>query len=324
MRQFILPSVILGLFLFGSSGVRRASESDELRARAKAMQKVAAVMAEQGKDAEAVRLKEESGKLLEAAERLELQASERGEKGIRREIDREVGYLKERLQELLAHEEKLRETKAPETELAKFRERIAQVKQELKLKEESVKLLEAAERLELRASERWEKGIRRAIDREVGHLKVKERLQDLLAHEEKLRETKAPEMELAKVGEQIAQVKRELKEIQSHLAGALDIPPEYRPQAENLAQASRRIHHLRAAAQNLKMAEEHDLALQLMEKAEGMEREVQKRKVRLAAEMQEVYGGERRLELAPALRAEFERLRKESKELHPNLDLDKR
>lgn len=247
MRQFILSSLIFGLFLFGSRGVLRASESDQLRARAKAMQKEAAVMAEQGKDDEAVLLREGS-----------------------------------------------------------------------------VILLEVVEQLELHASERWEKGIRSTIDREVGHLKVKEQLQDLLAHEETLRETKAPETELAKVGKRISRVKRELTQIQSHLAGALDIPPEFHPQAENLAEAIYRIHHLRAAAQNLKMAEEHDFALQLMEKAEGMEREVQMRKVRLAVEMLEVHGKEDRLKVDPELRAKFERLLTEPKELQQILDLEKR
>ncbi len=39
------------------------------------------------------------------------------------------------------------------------------------------------------------------------------------------------------------------------------------------------------------MAEAHDLAHQLMEKAEAMGREVQEGKKRLAAEMQKAHGG---------------------------------
>ena len=49
-----------------------------------------------------------------------------------------------------------------------------------------------------------------------------------------------------------------------------------------LEAAARRIHHIRLAAQNLKMAEVHDLAHQLMQKAEAMEREMQDEKNLLA------------------------------------------
>jgi hypothetical protein len=42
---------------------------------------------------------------------------------------------------------------------------------------------------------------------------------------------------------------------------------------------------MRVAAENLKAAEAHDLAMQLMEKAEVMEREVGEAKERLAREM---------------------------------------
>jgi DNA repair exonuclease SbcCD ATPase subunit len=241
MRQSILLGVTLGLSLFGSSGLLMGSEVDELRERAKAMQKEAFVLAERGKKDEAERLKKESVKLLEAAERLELNAKGREEEKNHPNVDKEVRYLKERLQ-------------------------------------------------------------------------------DLLAHERKLRDAKAPEVELAEVREQIARMEREFMQLQSHHARQHDIPPEIHHQAEKFAEAGRRIYHLRAAAQNLKLAEAHDLARQLMEKAEAMEREVQEGKMRLAAEMQRVQGGEHGPDIVRELRAEIERLRAEVRELSQKVE----
>ncbi len=183
-----------------------------------------------------------------------------------------------------------------------------------RLEKESVKLLEAAERMELKAKGSGEPG----IDKEVRHLK--ERLQDLLAKEKKLREANAPEKELTAVREQIAGTERELHTIHAHHAGHGKLPPEFHAQAEKLEAASRRIHHLRVAAQNLKMAEAHDLALQLMEKAEAMEREVQEGKKRLAAEIQKVHGGEHGPDVVRELKEEIERLRAEVKELRQKVE----
>jgi hypothetical protein len=186
-----------------------------------------------------------------------------------------------------------------------------------RLKAESVRLLEAAERLE-RKGQRPGEADRPDIDKKVGHLK--ERLHDLLTREKKLREAKAPEQELAEVRSQIDRTERDLKEIQSRHAGPPEVPPEFRPRAEKLAEAGRRIHHLRAAAQNLKMAEAHDLARQLMEKAEGMEREVQEGKKRLAAEMHTAHGEEHGPDVVRELRGEIERLRAEVNELRQKLE----
>jgi hypothetical protein len=100
------------------------------------------------------------------------------------------------------------------------------------------------------------------------------------------------------------------------------IRPEIREQAEKLEAATRRIHHLRSAAENLKAAEEHDLAHKLMEKAEDMERDVQEAKRRLAAE---IHGDEERrrdfpLEIVRELKAEIERLRAEVRELSQKVE----
>jgi DNA repair exonuclease SbcCD ATPase subunit len=168
--------------------------------------------------------------------------------------------------------------------------------------------------MELKAKGSGEPG----IDKEVRHLK--ERLQDLLAKEKKMREANAPEKELAAVREQIAGTERELHTIHAHHAGHGKLPPEFHAQAEKLEAASRRIHHLRVAAENLKMAEAHDLAHQLMEKAEAMEREVQEGKKRLAAEMQKVHGGEHGPDVVRELKEEIERLRAEVKELRQKVE----
>ena len=99
-----------------------------------------------------------------------------------------------------------------------------------------------------------------------------------------------------------------------------ELPPEYRPQAERLEAVARRIHHIRVAAENLKLAEAHDLAHQLMEKAEGMERELRDGKQRLAAEMQKLQGVKDGPEIVRDLRAENERLRSEINELRQKVE----
>ena len=183
-----------------------------------------------------------------------------------------------------------------------------------RLERESAELLEAAVRMELKNKGSGEPG----IDKEVRHLK--DRLQDLLAKEKKLREANAPENELAEVRGQIAATERELQAIHAHHAGKGKIPPEFHAQVEKFEAASRRIHHLRVAAENLKMAEAHDLAHQLMEKAEAMEREVQEGKRRLAAEIQKVHGREHGPDVVRELKEEVERLRAEVKELRQKVE----
>lgn len=240
MQRTKLSGTILGLLLL-CSGILFASDADELRERAKAVQKEASALAEKGNKEQAERLEREAGELLEAAERIELKGKGRGEEGDRNGIDIEVQRLKERLH-------------------------------------------------------------------------------DLLAQEKKLREANASEKELAAVREHIAGTERELHAIQSHQAGQGNLPPEFHAHAEKLAAASRRIHHLRVAAENLKMAEVHDLAHQLVEKAEAMEREVQEGKQRLAAEIQKVQGREHGPDVVRELREEVERLRAEVKELRQKVE----
>lgn len=189
-----------------------------------------------------------------------------------------------------------------------------------RLERESGELLEAAERLELPSKGRGEKVGRPGIDKEVHHLK--ERLQDLRAKERRMREANAPVQESAEVREQIAGIEREVKQIHAHHAGHGALTPEFRVQAEKFENASRRIHHLRVAAQNLKMAEEHELARKLMEQAEAMERDVHEAKKRFAAEMHAVHErhGEHGPGVVQELKEEIQRLRAEVRELSQKVE----
>jgi DNA repair exonuclease SbcCD ATPase subunit len=184
-----------------------------------------------------------------------------------------------------------------------------------RLERESVELLEAAEQMELKAKGRGEKGDRPGIDKEVQHLK--ERLQDLHVKERKMREAKASEQDLAEVREHISGMERELQKIHAHHAERGELPPEFQAQAEKLEAAARGIHHMRVAAKNFKIAEFHDLAHHLMEKAEAVDRDVQNARQRLAEELREAHGhrGEHGPDAVRELKEEIERLRAEVKEL---------
>ena len=189
-----------------------------------------------------------------------------------------------------------------------------------RLEKEAIALLEAAERQEAKAKKHVDKRDRPGIDKEVHHLK--ERLHDLLAKERKLKEASATEQELAEVREQIAGTERKLRQLHARHGEQGEIPPAFRAQAEKLEIAGRRIHHLRVAAENLKRAEEQDLAHSLMEKAEAMEREVQLAKERLAAEMHRApeHQREHGPDVVRELREEIQRLRAEVRELREKVE----
>jgi hypothetical protein len=183
------------------------------------------------------------------------------------------------------------------------------------LKQEAVKLLEAAEQLELKDKGFGQPGIEKKRARHP-----KQRLEDLLAQERKLKETNASESDLAEVREQIARTERELDLLRAGRTEKPDLPPEFRPQIEQLEAATRRIHHLRVAAENLKLAEAHDLARELVERAEAMERDVQGAKMQLAAQMHKRQGGDQVPDVIRELRAEVERLRAEVNELRQQVE----
>ncbi len=124
------------------------------------------------------------------------------------------------------------------------------------IEKESTKLLEMAERLEATSTERREKEGGFGIYKET--LQLNDRLHHLLNKERIMREERAPEQELMKVRGEIADIERALKNIQAQHAERGEHRPEFRAQIEKLERAGQRLHHLRVAAEHLKLAEEHD------------------------------------------------------------------
>jgi len=188
------------------------------------------------------------------------------------------------------------------------------------IEKESTKLLVMAERLESKSNGRPEKQVGFGIDKEI--LQLKDRLQDLLNKERIMRDERAPESELMKVRGEIADVERALHKIQAQHAERGEQRPEFRAQIEKLERVGQRLHHLRVAAEHLKLAEELDLAHKLMEKAADIERDVHAAKLRLAAEMHadSEHHGADRPDLVVKLKEENERLRAELRELKLNAD----
>jgi chromosome segregation ATPase len=237
MMRTISKALILGLLLGGVTALR-ASAQDDLRDKARAIQKEATALAERGRTEDAQRLTKEAQELLREAERREAQA---------------------------------RQTT-----------------------------------------------LRPDIEREVGHLK--ERLQDLLVKQKKLDEANAPERARTEVREQIAGTERDLNAVRERLDGGHQARPDFEARVRQIEEAARRTHHIRVAAENLKAAGIHDLAMKLTEQAEKMEREIGEAKERLAREMDRPGGADPRDTEIRELRQQNERLQAEIRELRQKLD----
>lgn len=157
-----------------------------------------------------------------------------------------------------------------------------------------------------------------AQDEHVRH--IKEHINELLIQQKKLKQEGAPDPQLQEIRAMIGAKENELRMIRSHQNDKPNIPPAFHPQAEKLETVARRIHHMRVAAENLKLAEAHDMAHQLMEKAEVMERELHEGKQRLAAEINNSHHKQEGLDIMRDLRAELEQLRREVKELRQQVE----
>ena len=179
-------------------------------------------------------------------------------------------------------------------------------------KEEAEKLFQESKELLARTLElSGEKGPDHGSENlDIAHLK--ERLQDLRAAREKGEAAKAPEQEIRELREQIIGTERELSVLMKRHQKP-EIPPQHRKHAEKLKQTSRRIRHVRMAAENLKAAEMHDMAHELMNRAEMMEKELHTAKEELAHAMK-AHGPEKGEEIHK-LRNENEHLRAELNEL---------
>ena len=179
-------------------------------------------------------------------------------------------------------------------------------------KEEAEKLFRESKELMARAMElSGKKGPEHGSENpDIAHLK--ERLQDLREAREKAEAKKAPEQEIGELREQISGTERKLGELMKRHQKP-EIPPQHRERAEKLEQISRRIRHVRMAAENLKAAEMHDMAHELMNRAEMMEKELHAAKEEFAHSMK-MHEAEKGEEIQK-LRNENEHLRTELNEL---------
>lgn len=151
-------------------------------------------------------------------------------------------------------------------------------------KEEAEKLFRESKELMARAMElSGKKGPEHGSENpDIAHLK--ERLQDLRTAREKAEASKAPEQEIRELREQIDGTERKLAEL-SKRHHKPEIALQHREHAERLEQTARRIRHVRMAAENLKAAEMHDMAHELMNRAEMMEKELHAAKEEFAHAM---------------------------------------
>ena len=192
-----------------------------------------------------------------------------------------------------------------------------------RLERQAHELLQDAQRREVATRERGEPSAARESDEQIHRLK--EHLQALLARERELREELAPEPQLAEIRAQIVQAEKQLHERQVHAVPGKQLPPEFHEQAEKLHDASRRIHHVQIAADNLRAAGLHDLAAEATAKAEAMERDVQQAKERLMVEMKQraelvTTDHQSKASVEAKLLEELERLRAEVRELRQKIE----
>jgi hypothetical protein len=188
---------------------------------------------------------------------------------------------------------------------------------------------EAAEQLKreaqaiLREAERQESEVKResprpGIEREIGHLK--KRLQVLRVTQEVQDEANASEQDQAVVREQISGTERELRALTERLAAGHQPRPEFETQARKIEEAARRLRHIRVAAENLKAAGIHDVAIKLTEQADKMERDIGAAKEQLARQMDRPGGPDPRDAEIRELRKQNERLQEEIRELRQKLE----
>ena len=237
MMRTISKALIIALLL-GGANLLRASQPDELRDKARAIQKAAAALAELGRTRLAWQLEQEAKAIIQEAE----------------------------WQEAVAR----RETPRPE------------------------------------------------IDREIGNLK--ERLQDLRLKQKKQVEANASEGDQAVVREQISVTEREMTALKERLAGGRQPRPQFEAQVRMIEEAARRLHHIRVAAENLKAAGVHDIAVKLTEQADKMEREIGQVKERLARDMDHSGSPDPHDAEIRELKNQNERLQTEIRELRQKLE----
>jgi DNA repair exonuclease SbcCD ATPase subunit len=179
-------------------------------------------------------------------------------------------------------------SKADEAEELKTRARVVKSEAAQLLenghKEEAEKLFQESKELMARAMELSGKKGRDHGPENPDLIHLKERLQELRAAREKAEAANAPEREIRELREQISGTERKFAELMKRHQKP-EIPAPHRERVEELEQAARRIRHVRMAAENLKAAEMHDMASELMNHAEAMEKDLHAAKEELAHAM---------------------------------------
>jgi len=183
------------------------------------------------------------------------------------------------------------------------------------LKREAQAIIREAERQESQAKR---ESPRPEIEQEIRHLK--ERLEDLRVKQKRQVEANASERDQAVVREQISGTERELRALTERLAAGHQPRPEFEVQARKIEEATRRLHHIRVAAENLKAAGIHDVAIKLTEQADKMERDIGEAKEQLARHRERPGGPDPRDTEIRELRKQNERLQDEIRQLRDRLE----
>lgn len=184
---------------------------------------------------------------------------------------------------------------------------------------EAEKLRDAAQRLDKETARAAGIKTGKHSTAEAGQLKG--RIQQLIEMEQKLRNSKDHEEELAKVRHAMAEAERELALLHARQGGGK--PPTGKGSHEpKLDEATRRIHHMRVAAENLRLAELPDVAQQILEKADAMEKELHEARQRHAAEQKAAHSPHEGPlhDVVSELRDEVVRLRAEVRELSKKVE----
>ncbi|MFM8584014.1 MAG: hypothetical protein ACKOFW_21320 [Planctomycetaceae bacterium] len=185
--------------------------------------------------------------------------------------------------------------------------------------DEAERLEREAGQLKARAAEleqRSEAERDQSREREQGELK--ERLEALRNKERHLKESGAEKQAFVELREQIAQTEKALKKLRGNpdRGPATKAPHANAGPHPDLEQAERRAHHLRVAAENLKAAEEHDLARKLMEQSEQILRKIREEHAHRERQYQ---AQQEQSEQAKASAQEVARLKRELEELRAEL-----
>jgi len=153
----------------------------------------------------------------------------------------------------------------------------------------------------------------RAVEKKVSQEKGEDAENKLRQVRDKINDLKnalqslaSPEKSEKKKTEESNKGSQHAEKVASHDA---HLPPELKAQILKLEYGQRRLKHLRVAAENLKLAEAHDLAMELTKKSDIMEQELAEFKKNLGMEMQQFHSKH------PELAREMENRKAEEKEL---------